>query len=89
MSPKQKLMAKRSKALQETIKQINEILKNEYVVTTDENGDMLNASSNSAEGIAFKDGLAVAMEIVLHHYNSYKGWRYNNDTHKRHERQFY
>ena len=82
-------MAKRSKALQETIKQINEILKNEYVVTTDENGDMLNASSNSAEGIAFKDGLAVAMEIVLHHYNSDKGWRYSNDTHKRHERQFY
>lgn len=82
-------MAKRSKALQETIDQVNEILRNEYIVTTDENGEILSASSNSAEGIAFKDGLAVAMEILLHHHSSYRGWNYSKDTHKRHERQFY
>lgn len=80
-------MAKRSKSLQKAIDQINEILKNEYVVTTDQNGEMLNASSNSAEGVAFKDGLATAMEVFLHRHDCYRGYIYTTD--KRHERKYF
>lgn len=82
-------MAKRSKSLQKAIDQINEILKNEYVVTMDQNGDMLNASSNSVEGVAFKDGLATAMEVFLHCHDCYRGWKYSSGEMKRHERQYY
>lgn len=80
-------MTKRSKSLQKTIDQINEILKNEYIVTMDQNGEMLNASSDSAEGVAFKDGLATALEVLLHRYDSYRGFIYTKD--KRHERKYY
>lgn len=71
-------MAKRSKALQQTVDKINEILKNDYVVINDTDRCIMRASSTCLEGMAYKQGLADALEILLRCHDCYRGFSYNN-----------
>jgi hypothetical protein len=86
-------MAKRSKSLQQAVDKINEILKNKYVLSIDSDGNLVHASSDSPEGVAFKDGVASALEVILHCHDCYRGYKYNNapidGKYKRHERNYY
>lgn len=89
-------MAKRSKALQQTVDKINEILKNDYVVINDTDGYLMHVQSTSMEGIAYKQGLADALETLLHCYDCYRGYSYNSVSFdgvttvtKKHDRKYY
>lgn len=89
-------MAKRSKSLQKTVDQINEILKSKYVTLSGEDGYIMDASSASEQGSAYKQGLADALETMLHNHDCYRGYVYNEvsidgvfTVSKKHERKYY
>jgi len=72
-------MAKRSKSTEDMISAINSILAlDELYVTIAEDGKRVDkyVSSDSVEGMTYKQGICDAIEIILHKTDSYRGFIY-------------
>ena len=95
---------KRSKSLQATIDSLNSILALDTVCVTNVGHDapkedialrnltsLKNARSYSCVGQTFKQGIAEALENILHKHNSYNGYMflYPNDEDRKFDRKYF
>lgn len=95
---------KRSKSLQATIDKLNGILALDTVCVTNVGYDaskedvalrnltsLKNARSSSCVGQTFKQGIADALETILHAHNSYNGYMFlhPNDEDRKFDRKYF
>lgn len=87
MLPNQNFMPKRSAALQKTIDTLNGILALEDIMLYDKDGKLFTAKSDTELAKTYKDGICSALEALLNHYDTYKGFRFL-DTANREKKSF-
>jgi hypothetical protein len=82
---------KRSKSTQETVSILNTILAQKQVMVGNSEGRYEMVSAQSEVGMSYKLGICDAIEAVLHHSNSYHGFRYlyGDNPNCKFERQYY
>lgn len=73
---------KRSKSVQETVDKLNHFLGLKRVYVRLGNGDWETVESYSELAQTYKQGIAQAMESVLHGSKTYNGFVYLADDHK-------
>lgn len=84
-------MAKRSKAVQNTLDKANELLALPKVMVEVEYKCVV-VDSHSDLGTAFKQGICAMIESYLHTHNSYKGYMYLNspeDHQRKYDRKYF
>lgn len=69
-------MAKRSKALQNTLDKMNDILAMKEIGLFNQDRKIERVKSDTERAQLYKDGICTAIETMLHQSNSYKGYMY-------------
>lgn len=73
-------MAQRSKALQNTLDVLNDILAMEEIGLFNQDGKIEAVKSDTERAQLYKDGICTAIETMLHQSNSYKGFMFLDRT---------
>lgn len=87
-------MARRTKATQAALDQMNQMLaiENVFLFSEDKKGYQYhNVNSESDRISTWKQGICEAIEVMLHRADCYKGYRelYPNDDSRKFDRQYY